>query len=314
MRKCPPFSPRITIGFLEWEGERWDSKGRSRPKYRSLASPGHWIYLLARDTNRWTATLVWISFRSINVTFQSEMENSPAGERRSRWRRKAVAANCVCVRAQEAILIPSRSKTVIKCKAERMMKRALAPWAVLGPSHRAQTLQKSGINIGSALTGAKLETVPVHLVNTSNQEYLIRRGTTLAVMRPTTSIQKGADHKANRGTVSVRVMTADPNATAQAGRQRARVKIEKVPEHIRPLFEGISSEITPLQKEELAAKLTRYQDVFRRGPDNMGCTDLVNIRLIQGKHDLLVHPHAACQSLNRALSKKRWWRCLTEGW
>ena len=190
------------------------------------------------------------------------------------------------------------------------MKRALAPWAILEPSQRVRTLQKSGINIGSALTGTQLTTVLVPLVNTSDKEYLIRKGTTLAVMHPATNIQEWDDREAARGTTTVRAMgretcesaretsesaretcesahqiceeTRETREKARASTLRPRVKEEDAPEHVRPLLKGISTEITPLQREELAAMLTEYQDVFSKGPDDMGCTDLVKHQIDTG--------------------------------
>ena len=52
---------------------------------------------------------------------------------------------------------------------------------------------------------------------------------------------------------------------------------------MRPLLQGISDEITPLQREELAAMLTEYQDVFSKGPEEMGCTDLVKHQIDTGE-------------------------------
>ena len=85
---------------------------------------------------------------------------------------------CACIKVQEDFLIPPRSETVIEGRAERSMKRVLVPWAIVEPSQRARGLQENGINIGSVLTGAKNSTVPVPLVNTSDKEYLSRKGTT----------------------------------------------------------------------------------------------------------------------------------------
>ena len=85
-------------------------------------------------------------------------------------------------------------------------------------------------------------------------------------MRPTTKIQEWDDREAPGGTASVRAMSRETREEARANNPRPPVKEEDVPEHIRPLLEGISTEITPLQREELAAMLTEYQDVFSKGP------------------------------------------------
>ena len=160
------------------------------------------------------------------------------------------------------------------------MKLSNAPLALLEPSHRAQELRKQGVNVGSALTQAQLERVPVPVVNVSDQEYLIRKGTTLAVMRPTTDVLAWGD---TTQTAQVRATRLDDKGEVSPEvSTRRRTKVEDVPEHVRQLLSGISPEITLQQQEELAAALTDYQDVFSKGPNDMGCTGLAKHQIYTG--------------------------------
>ncbi len=48
-----------------------------------------------------------------------------------------------------------------------------------------------------------------------------------------------------------------------------------LPEYLQPLMEGISEDLTLRQREELAAAICEYRDVFSSGPTDMGRTGLI---------------------------------------
>ncbi len=54
-----------------------------------------------------------------------------------------------------------------------------------------------------------------------------------------------------------------------------RMDPKGLPEHLQPLMEWISEDITTREREELAAAIYQYQDVFSSGPEDVGQTDLV---------------------------------------
>ncbi len=56
-----------------------------------------------------------------------------------------------------------------------------------------------------------------------------------------------------------------------------------LPEHLQPLMEWISEDITR-EREELAAAIYEYRDVFSSGPEDMGQTDLVTHTIDTGEH------------------------------
>ncbi len=57
-----------------------------------------------------------------------------------------------------------------------------------------------------------------------------------------------------------------------------------LPEHLQPLMEWIAEDITPREREELAAAIYEYRDVFSSGPADMGRTDLVTHSINTGEH------------------------------
>ncbi len=48
-----------------------------------------------------------------------------------------------------------------------------------------------------------------------------------------------------------------------------------LPEYLQPLMEGVADDLTLRQREELAAAIYGYRDVFSSGPTDMGRTGLV---------------------------------------
>ncbi len=63
-----------------------------------------------------------------------------------------------------------------------------------------------------------------------------------------------------------------------------RMDPHKLPEHLKPLMLDLSEDITIREREELAAAIYEYQDVFSSGPDDMGCTDLITHSIDTGEH------------------------------
>ena len=130
------------------------------------------------------------------------------------------------------------------------------------------------MTVGSSVTSTALRRVPVPMVNISDQECLIRKGTTVAIMRPTDL----ADFAPR-----VEAVAASPNELKERVGRRPRRLERDVPEHVKVLLEGISSELSLQQREELAAAITDYADVFSSGKDDMGCTDLVQHQIDTGE-------------------------------
>ncbi len=73
-------------------------------------------------------------------------------------------------------------------------------------------------------------------------------------------------------------------------RDDARMDPKDLPEHLQPLMEWISEDITTRKREELAAAIYEYRDVFSSGPEDMGQTDLVTHTIDTSEHCPICFP------------------------
>ncbi len=64
-----------------------------------------------------------------------------------------------------------------------------------------------------------------------------------------------------------------------------------LPEQLQPLMEWISEDITAREREELAAAIYEYRDVFSSAPEDIGQTDLVTHTIDTGEHRPICLPH-----------------------
>ena len=96
---------------------------------------------------------------------------------------------CARIKVDRDVYIPPRWESIIQGLAERTHHKAAGQWGIIEPGLSARALHEMGVTVGSAVTSTALRRVPVPMVNISDQECLIRKGTTVALMRPTDQIQ-----------------------------------------------------------------------------------------------------------------------------
>ncbi len=72
-----------------------------------------------------------------------------------------------------------------------------------------------------------------------------------------------------------------PHAKA---RDDVRMDLKDLPEHLQPLMEWISEDITTQEREELAVAIYEYRYVFSSGQEDMVQTDLVTHTIDTGEH------------------------------
>ncbi len=81
-------------------------------------------------------------------------------------------------------------------------------------------------------------------------------------------------------------------AAFRPARVDARMDPAELPEHLQPLMEGVASDLTLRQREELAAAIYKYRDVFSIGPTDMGRTGLVKHTIDTGdQRPIRLPPH-----------------------
>ena len=125
--------------------------------------------------------------------------------------------------------------------------------------------------MGASVTGSANEEVPVSLVNVSAEPQLVRRGTTLAMMRPAVNVET-RDSKERIATSNLE-NTKDHVKSSQGS---------ALPEHMGRLLEGLAKDVSPSQRQQLIDLLARYADVFSSSPSDLGKTELVKHQIDTG--------------------------------
>ncbi len=74
------------------------------------------------------------------------------------------------------------------------------------------------------------------------------------------------------------------SASAPNACDDAHMDPKDLPEHLQPLMEWILEDITIRKREELAAPIYEYRDVFSSGPEDMGQTHMVTHNIDTGEH------------------------------
>ncbi len=136
-------------------------------------------------------------------------------------------------------------------------------------------------------------------MNLSNATRTLPTGTRIGDLYPATSLRQTCEMLEEEPVLSdwdSDELLLDVQGTTKTGtknqgaqpRSNARVyphmDPEKLPEHLKPLMLDLSEDITIREREELAAAIHEYQDVFSSGLDDMGCTDLVTQSIDTGEH------------------------------
>ena len=94
---------------------------------------------------------------------------------------------------------------------------------------------------------------------------------------------------------------------------RLRRNEEDLPDHLQPLMDGLSSELTQDQRNLVQALLTEYQDVFT-GPDGkLGCTGLVKHKIDTGDHPPIKLPPRRQPMATRVVTDEKVREMLEQG-
>ncbi len=193
------------------------------------------------------------------------------------------------------------TEVVVKCQATSNVKRFDMPYAIAQPADNSWRYAEDGLVIGSSLTapGSGMHQLPV--MNLSNAPRTLPARTRIGDLNPATSLRQTcemfeaepelSDWDSDDEELLLDVQGTTKTGTKTQGAQSysnarvyPRMDPERLPEHLKPLMLDLSEDITIREREELAAAIYEYQDVFSSGPDDMGCTDLVTHSIDTGEH------------------------------
>ena len=175
--------------------------------------------------------------------------------------------------ATETRTVPARSAVIMEstfrvCRTyERQPQPVIEDW-MIEPAEVSK-----GVYVGRALMPRQENDLPVSVINTTNADIEIEKGTLL--------------------TEAVPVNVPVEKETAVESVKKRRQKSYK---HIEPLMEGVSADMTRQEKNQLWELLKTHADVFSSGKYDLGRTHLVTHRIETGD----------AQPVQQRLRKQAW--------
>ena len=183
------------------------------------------------------------------------------GDKAIPMKKESLQDTCARIRVEEDIVIPPRSEVTVTCQAEGKAKAIPTQFATVEPWDGYGRMARDSLFVGATLTDPAALRCFIPIMNTSDMDRCVRRGTTVGVMYPATGVTAVNEES-----------PADMTSTDRGSRGCEPVEL---PAYLKPLMDGLSEDLSAVQRNQLAATLYEYRDVFSEGPHDMGRTNLV---------------------------------------
>ena len=169
------------------------------------------------------------------------------------------AVKCSRLRACEDIVIPSRHEITLGGFVDQ--RRGTDPWnfGVIDPVTSFVT--DTGLLVAKSIVSPNQNAnIPVTLLNIGDEEVLVKRGTTIAIVSPVDGF----------GEIKGDLVLPCTSDTTE------------FPEHLQPLLDQVSESLSDVQIQQLRALILNYTSIFV-GPDGeLGHTDITKHRIDTG--------------------------------
>lgn len=165
-------------------------------------------------------------------------------------------ARCHQVVAMEDTVISPYSETLVPAKL--VGEPYGEPWGTVGPS--PTTTLPPGVMVGKTLVNAQRDYIPVRMVNLTNEPRQIPSGIEVATCEPVESIVHPTSNPLSEPT--------SPD--------------EGLPEHLNDLYLRSATGLTNDQQHQLHNLLLEFQDIFSRGPHDLGRTGVTKHKINTG--------------------------------
>ena len=167
-------------------------------------------------------------------------------------------SNVVCL---DTINVPPNCEIVISGKAETL---PLSSTSDFGIVYKLENGTQS-VLIANTLVSLKNETLPVRIMNSSNDEILIKRGTVLGKVEEVINILPLSDEEVDSDKICSQNCLRVNNLRAK----------KQMPEHLKELFDKSAGKLTVEQASRLRDLLTENSDLFANSPSDLGKTNVV---------------------------------------
>ncbi len=174
---------------------------------------------------------------------------------------------CARIQAYENVCIPPNHEMIIKGRINQKHQRFDD---VLGTVEPTSSLAESkGLLVARALVNTEPGLVPIKVANFTPNQIQLDQGYTIAMLHQ----------------VDSRKISAVPanNEKVVANTENSPVK-QELPEHLKPMLEGIYEGATEIEKQQVKQLLIDYQDCFTAPGGKLGRTNVVQFEIDTGDH------------------------------
>ncbi len=215
------------------------------------------------------------------------------------------------LKVAQRVELPARTEVIVPCKPTHASSWLQRTAAVAQPCSNQWRYAEDGIVIGSSLkTQDQPETV-IPLMNLTDEPRTLYRGTRIGeehaitrcdnvegMLPMTTCDFEDSEDSDDEGWLWDGHIKYRPEVTLwgraafRSARVDPRMDPADLPEYLQPLMEGVADYLTLQQREELAAAIYEYRDVFSSGPTDIGRMGLVKHTIDTGdQRPIRLHPY-----------------------
>ena len=164
----------------------------------------------------------------------------------------------------ESVTIPPRSEVIVLGRLDYA--GSTSPLLMEG---RESLSEKKQLQVAAALVNPNDGFVPVRILNMDDVPKKIHEATIAATCQPVNEIREIAG-ETEAETTPVNEECLNPDLTSE------------LPEHVKPILEGVSDKLTPTQRQQFSKLLHKFKDIFAENKADLGRTNLVEHKIDSG--------------------------------
>jgi len=159
-----------------------------------------------------------------------------------------------CYRAvlDQTVTLPPHSESLVPVRIEGLQSTK-QKWGILEPGGDGLH-SVTGVMAGRTLVDLEQPTVPIRVLNLSEKEQRIKSGVAVATC------------------ASVQSVLSKDGGTAAPSKQ-------VLPDHLRDLYQRSVDGLDPARETQVCTLLCEYSDVFSKGPQDLGHTEVIQHRI-----------------------------------
>ena len=176
---------------------------------------------------------------------------------------KQNTSKCARIQVASKICIPPSHEMIISGKINQRHRNFDEP---IGSIEQTSTLLGSkGLMVAKAVVNTQQSHVPVKVANFTPNTIVLDQGYTIAMLHPVDADQVKPFNKCD---TNLNKVVTSPNA--------------ELPDHLKPILDGIYTEATETEKAQVKQLLIEYQDCFMTPDGRLGSTNIVQHRILTG--------------------------------